>query len=284
MRAFAGPPSGEICKVNDLRTVARRGRAAGNTGMLDEPSNRFGTSGALDTIAPNLPSATVILRSFEFATRVRWLEGGRLITLEADSSPLGLLLWPRRSPQIHMKAKLLWNSWLHVALAAMIAIEAAFLWWCVTYIVPVYQRFRYDGWMDGDDSTRQITSWTHSVLSEITKTRGRRLDFLVAMHRCAWAGALLFLRLRNENKRLIGLSTLATAALGLMMLASALTVATIIPLVVGITTIYSGNPEQIVQQQLRYIDTSVGVLEHAVAKGDWDAMQRPARLAAARRR
>jgi hypothetical protein len=179
-----------------------------------------------------------------------------------------------------MKAKLIWNWWLHVVLAAMIAVEAAFLWWCTTYIVPIYQRFRYDGWMDGDDNTRPITSWTHSVLSEIT----RLVDGLSA----SWwlctialaAGAVLFWRLRSENKRLIGLSTLATAALGLMMLASALSVALVIPLVVGITTIYSGNPERVVVEQLRYIDTSVGALEHAIAKGDWDAMQTPARLAA----
>jgi len=178
-----------------------------------------------------------------------------------------------------MKAKLL-NSWLHIALAAMIAVEVAFLWWCTMYIVPIYQRFRYDGWMDGDDSTRPITSWTHSVLSQITGlVDGLSASWWLCIIVLA-AGALLFLRLRSENKRLIGLSTLATAALGLMMLASALSVALVIPLVVGITTIYSGNPEQVVMQELRYIDKSVGALEHAVAKGDWDAMQTPARLAA----
>jgi len=179
-----------------------------------------------------------------------------------------------------MKSKLLWNSWLHLVLAAMVAVQAAFLWWCTTYIVPIYQRFRYDGWLDGDDNTRGILSWAHSAITEI----GKVVDGLAASW-WLWAavlavGALLFWRLRGENKRLIGLSALATVALGLMMLASALSLALVIPLVLGITTIYSGNPEQVVQQQLRYIDRSVGALEHAIAKGDWDGMQTPARLAA----
>jgi hypothetical protein len=179
-----------------------------------------------------------------------------------------------------MKAKLLWNSWLHLVLAAMIALQVTFLWWCSTYIVPIYHRFRYNGWLDGDDGTRPITSWTHSVLSEITRLADGIWASWWLFAAVLAAAAYLFWRLRSDHKRMIGLSTLATAALGLMLLTCALSMALVIPLIVGITTIYSGSPERVVVQELLYIDASVGALEHAIAKGDWEAMQTPARLAA----
>jgi len=162
----------------------------------------------------------------------------------------------------------------------MIALQIAFLWWCSTYIVPIYHRFRYNGWLDGDDGTRQTTSWTHSVLSEITRLADGIWASWWLFAAMLAAAAYLFWRVRSDHKRMIGLSTLATAALGLMLLTSALSVALVIPLVVGITTIYSGSPERVVVQELVYIDASVGALEHAIAQGDWEAMQTPARLAA----
>jgi hypothetical protein len=179
-----------------------------------------------------------------------------------------------------MKAKL-WNSWLYLALAAMIAIQAAFLWWCTTYIVPIYQRFRYDGWLEGDENTRGILSWAHSAVSEI----GRIVDGLAASWwlwavLVAVAGVLFMRRRGSENKQLIGFSTLATGALGLTLVVSALSAAIMIPFVVAVTTIYTTSPEQVVVHRLQHIDVSVSALERAIARGDWDAMQAPARLAA----
>src|SRR6516162_9336479 len=180
-----------------------------------------------------------------------------------------------------MKAKLLWSSWLHLVLAAMIAAQAEFLWWCTTYIVPIYRRFRYDGWLDGDDNTRGILSWTHGAVSRIgSLVDGLSASWWLWAALLAVAGVLFLRRSRSENKQLIGFSTLATAALGLTLVVSALSAAIMIPFVVAVTTIYTASPEQVVIHRLQHIDVSVNALERAIAKGDWDAMQTPAHLAA----
>jgi len=206
-------------------------------------------------------------------------EAERLITLEAGSAALLLKRW--RSPQVIMKAKLLWNSWLHLVLAAMVVVQAAFLWWCTTYIVPIYQRFRYDGWLDGDDNTRGILSWAHSAITEIGKVvDGLAASWWLWAVLLAVAGVLFLRRFRSESKQLIGFSTLATAALGLTLVVTALSAAIIIPFVVAVMTVYTASPEQVVVHRLQHIDVSVNALERAIASGDWDRMQTPARLAA----
>jgi len=180
-----------------------------------------------------------------------------------------------------MKAKLLLSSWLQFALAALIAIQAAFLWWCMTYIVPTYQRFRYDGWFEGDENSRGVMSWTHGIVSDI-------VGLLDGVSASWWLWGILLVaapgfvlwRIRSEHRPMIGFSTLATAALGVVALTTALSMAVLISLVVGVRAIYTESPEQTVKQQLQYIDLSVEALERAVAKGDWAAMQTPAQLAA----
>jgi hypothetical protein len=180
-----------------------------------------------------------------------------------------------------MKAKFLLSSWLQLALAAMVVVQAAFLWWCTAYIVPIYQRYRYDGWLDGDDNTRGILSWAHSAVSQIgSLVEGLAASWWLWAVLLAVAGISFLRRFRSENKQLIGFSTLATAALGLTLVVSALSAAIIIPFVVAVTTIYTTSPEQVVIHRLQHIDVSMNALERAIARGDWDAMQTPARLAA----
>src|SRR5262245_13000441 len=125
-----------------------------------------------------------------------------------------------------MKAKQLWSSWLGLALAAMIAVQAAFIFWCMTYIVPIYQRFHYDGWLEGDADTHGMMVSAHSVVSGIVQFIDRAAAYWwLWMPPCVLMLGLALRRICSQNKLMVGFSTLASAAFGLMMLTTALSMA-----------------------------------------------------------
>jgi hypothetical protein len=178
-----------------------------------------------------------------------------------------------------MKFKAIFASWPYVAMILLVSVQGAFLWLCMNYIAPIYQRFRYEGWLEGDEKSRGVMSWANSIVWNTLQT----LDTLATW---PWlcvigiaAGGVFFVFRRSQNKQIMGLWTLATAALGLMILIASFTAVLSIPLLAAIPTMYNSKPETIVRQRLATVDMLCDALAQASNKRDWTTMEETARLA-----
>jgi len=179
-----------------------------------------------------------------------------------------------------MKSKLILTTWLHLALAGILAVQVVFLWMCLTYVVPIYQQFRYQGWLEGDENSRSVMAWAHSTILNAVQVLQHFSTYFWVWAAVLLVGGVVFARwMRGENKMFIGLSTLATAALGLMLFVCAFSAVLAVPLVAAIPNMHRSKPESIVKQRLAAIDLSCNALSRAFNQRDWDTMEHTARLA-----
>ena len=167
-----------------------------------------------------------------------------------------------------MKAKWLWTSWAHLALAGVIAAEVALIGALVTLIVPKEKQYLNDFWIRKTEDVDAVFSWSL-----------RWLDYLyVATDSWAWwviplalAWALFEWRCRSENKTMMRLSGMGTAALMLMPAVWLTTAALVLPLAILPDMANARLPEPVVAQHLATADTAVSGLEQSLAIKDWNA-------------
>jgi hypothetical protein len=112
-----------------------------------------------------------------------------------------------------MKAKWVWSSWAHIALAGVIALEALFITFMVIFIIPRFQLLLREGLIDPVIVHDSTVSWLPAFLGRLSAVTGGYTTWLLLGFAAAW---LLFeWRVRGENKPLIRLSLLGTAAVAL---------------------------------------------------------------------
>jgi hypothetical protein len=137
-----------------------------------------------------------------------------------------------------MKAKWLWLTWAHLVLVLVIALEVLTLTFATTFLVPKMERITRDG----------------LIVSAVFDESGMR-----------W-------RVRSENKSLIRLSVLGTAAMGLMVAVVFAAGSLTFPFFLGLPAM-----DRILApfgvERMASIDTSVTAIERALPKKDWEAMQ-----------
>ncbi len=172
-----------------------------------------------------------------------------------------------------MKAKWLWASWAYLALVGVIALEVLFITFANLFIVPKFQRLMLDGVIDRSILDEHWTSWMPTYLEDVHTVGGKYTIWLILVPAVAW---LLFeWRVCSENKALMRLSALGTAAVGLMVVVSLMSASLVISFCLGApATARLVRPFAL--DQIAKIDTSVGALEQALPKKDWEAMQEPA--------
>jgi len=173
-----------------------------------------------------------------------------------------------------MKAKWLWTTWAYLTTAGVVALELFFSWFVVTFEMPKMERLKADGiirlYGEAGDST---ISWVFSFLDGLLWTWNTLAWWIVLVLAALWG--LFEWRVRGENKPFMRLAALGTLALAMMV----------------VTIITAGSMELPFLNQLRdmgrlsasaairrmaTIDASVGALEQAMDKKDWDAAQKDA--------
>ncbi len=189
--------------------------------------------------------------------------GHRLMAVVVDKA----LEWKERT----MKARWLWTTWAHLALAGVIAVEFLFFSAAMIFIVPKYIKFLDEGWIDAQEpQTRELVSETIWCLREMNQVGGSWWMYLVPL---AVGWGLFEWRMRSENKSLIRLSAMGTAALALMAAVLLTGSALVIPMTVALDTMNQRIPEPIVHQHVTKIDVSVGKLRQAIDEHDWRAIR-----------
>lgn len=167
-----------------------------------------------------------------------------------------------------MKAKWLWSSWAHLALALVVALEIAFITFNVIFIIPKFQKLMADGMIDPLIVEDHGVSWMPGFLNELNYVGGHYttwilLGVLVVIALFEW-------RVRSENKSFIRLSALGTAAVGLMVVIMLMAGSLAISFCLGVPAL-GRMVLPFGQEQVAALEDSIDGLEIALAASDWAA-------------
>jgi hypothetical protein len=132
--------------------------------------------------------------------------GHRLLGVVIDKA----LDWKEKT----MRAKWLWTTWAHLALATIIVFEVFFITFNVIFTVPRFQKLLRDGVIDPAILDEQRVGWIPTFLNRLSYVGGNYATFWLLG--AIAAVALFEWRVRGENKSLVRLSLLGTVAVALL--------------------------------------------------------------------
>jgi hypothetical protein len=194
--------------------------------------------------------------------------GHRLMGVVIDKA----MQWQERT----MKAKWLWMTWAYLAVVLLIALELLFICFNVVFLIPKYQKLRHYGIIDPAIDEEQGVGWMTRFLLGLSHLAGHYTTYLLLAAAAAWG--LFEWRVKSENKSFIRLAVLGTVALALMLVVMLTSGSQMVQFYLGVPGVGKlARPWAV--EQVSTIDASIGSLEQALAKKDWDAMQEQAEQA-----
>jgi len=185
--------------------------------------------------------------------------GQRVVAVIIDKA----MAWKEKT----MKAKWVWTSWVHIALALLIVMEVATVVMAVTFILPKVQQITQDAGARGVGALLPGSQRFVDLLFWL----GQNGLWLVLGLTFAWA--LFEWRVRSENKTLMRLSAMGTAAVVLMALVFASAAVSSVPLAIAAPMLEARDPEPIIADQLSRLDSSISLLDKSVGGGDWNQIR-----------
>ncbi|MFO0808149.1 MAG: permease prefix domain 1-containing protein [Gemmataceae bacterium] len=176
-----------------------------------------------------------------------------------------------------LKAKWLWATWAYLAAAAVIVAEVLSITFAVMFIVPKFYRLMQDGLVDPGVLDDQGAAWMVAFLHRLDAAADQSTWLLLATV-AAWG--LFEWRVRGENKPLMRLAALGTAALGLAVVALLTWGSLAVGFCLGLPS--TGKVTRLYAvDQVASIDASVAAAERALEKQDWAAAREQATRASA---
>lgn len=204
-------------------------------------------------------------RPEEVRTELEATHGQRLLPILIDKA----MQWKEST----MRAKWLWTTWAHLALAIVIVLDVMFITFVVIFIIPKFQRLVQDGMISATELGYYGLAWMADFLNGLAYIGGNYTTFIVFFAAIAW-GAFEW-RARNENKTIMRLSALGTTAAGLTILVGLATASLVIPFTLAMPAMgIVAKPWAV--EQVGIIDTSVTAMERAAGKGDWKTIEQHA--------
>jgi hypothetical protein len=192
--------------------------------------------------------------------------GHRLMGVVIDKA----LDWKEKT----MRAKWLWATWAHVALAVVIVLEVLFITFNVVFLVPKFQKLMQDGVIDPAAVEEQGIAWMPTYLNRLSYVGGHYATALlvgtiVAIGLFEW-------RVRSENKSLVRLSLLGTVAVGLLVVGALQAGSLVIPFEIAAPAVGKMTRPWAVEQ-VRAVGDALDRLDVASGMKNWDEMQQPAK-------
>ncbi|HEX4590964.1 MAG TPA: permease prefix domain 1-containing protein [Gemmataceae bacterium] len=195
--------------------------------------------------------------------------GHRLMGVVIDKA----LDWKEKT----MRAKWLWATWAHAALAVVIALEVLFITFNVVFLVPKFQKLMQDGVIDPTAVEEQGINWMPTYLNRVSYIGGHYTTGLLFL---AIAAVGLFeWRVRGENKSLVRLSLLGTVAVGLLVVGVLQAGSLVIPFEVAAPALGRMSRPWAVQQ-VTAVGTAIDRMEKALPTKDWAGLEEPSKQAA----
>jgi hypothetical protein len=187
--------------------------------------------------------------------------GHRLMAVVIDKA----MQWKENT----MKAKWLWSTWAHLALAGILAMECAFLAGTFIFIAPKFKQMWQEGWINAENF-RPLMSSALTLFSVADWMQDHGWWLLIPAL-VIWA--LFEWRSRGEQKPFVRLAVMGSAALILMAAVIWTSTAIILPTIVSIPNLAMMRPDEVVAHKTATIDKSVAATEQAMANKDWPTIQ-----------
>jgi hypothetical protein len=189
--------------------------------------------------------------------------GHRLIAVVIDKA----MQWKEKT----MKAKWLWTSWAHFALALIIGLQAAFIITAILFIHPTHQMLAKDEYLIFPQEADSI-SWMHPFLADVAGAINNVFWWLIPLL-LLWA--LFEWRVRSDNKTLIRLGIMGAIAVGLMVVVMLTAASLILPPTVAFPQVELNMPQR-AHTKMSQLRSATKSLDETLAAGtkDWTAMQR----------
>jgi hypothetical protein len=191
--------------------------------------------------------------------------GHRLLPVVIDKA----MQWKEKT----MRAKWLWATWAHLAVASVILLEVMWITFAAIFLIPKFQRLLQDGLIDGAAMREQGVGWMTSFLSRVSDISGHYTTWLLLLAACVCG--IFEWRVRGENKTLIRLSAWGSAAIFLLIVGILIGATMIIPY--ELTAPAFGH---LLRHQVKVVDNSLSALDEAVARKDWEGIREQASVAA----
>jgi hypothetical protein len=201
----------------------------------------------------------------EVRSELEATHGQRLLAVAIDKA----IEWK----EMTMKSKWLWLTWAHLALVSVIVVEVLWILFLTMMIVPRFQVLTRDGIIDPATLEYQALSWMPGFLERLRPSLGNLSILYIVIPLLLWI--LFEWRVRSENKTFMRLSALGTVAGGLAVVAILAAGSLVISFALGVPAVGRlARPYAL--DRIAQIDTSIGALEQAIAKNDWETMQNQA--------
>jgi hypothetical protein len=181
--------------------------------------------------------------------------------------------WKERT----MRAKWLWTTWAYLAVVVVITLELLFIVFNVVYIIPKMQKLTHDGIVDPAIIEQAGVAWMPGFLNRLSDIGGHYTTQLLLLAAAAWG--LLEWRVKSENKPFIRLAVLGTVAVGLMVVVALTAGSLVVSFELGVPAV-GRMTRPWALEQVTTIDSSIGGVEQALAKKDWETVRDQADRAA----
>ena len=197
----------------------------------------------------------------EVRARLEEAHGHRLLPILIDKA----IQWKERT----MRAKWLWMTWAHLALALVIVLEVLWISFADIFLIPKFQKLMRDGLIDPAILEKAGATWMASFLEDLRYVGVHYTTWLVLL--TALVCALFEWRVRSENKSFIRLSFWGTAAVVLMVPAILTAGSLVLPYMLAAPA-FRVVARTFAMEQIDAINKSSVALEEALAKEDWDGI------------
>jgi hypothetical protein len=254
----------QVCRsIGGPRSMRHHVRQELREHLLDAVAQHRATGLAEDTALAK--ALEEFGRPEEVRSELEATHGQRLIAVLIDRA----MQWK----EMTMKAKWLWSTGAYLSLVLLIALEALFLSFVVIFIIPKFQKLMRDGIIDPAIIDEQGIMWMPRFLNGLSHVGDRYTTFIMIGAAAAWG--MFEWRVRSENKPFMRVLALGTVAVGLLGVVIMTTGSLLISACMGVPAMGQIS-RMFALDQIVVVDTSVGTIEQALAKKEWDAMQQPA--------
>jgi hypothetical protein len=195
----------------------------------------------------------------EVRSELEATHGQRVMAVVIDKA----LDWKEKT----MRAKWLWATWAHVALAVAVVVEVLLLTFVNIFITPKFQKLLHDGMIDAAGLDEQGVGWMVGFLNNLSYVGGHYTTPLLLL---TIAAIVVFEWLvKNENKPLMRLSAWGTLAAGLAVVVLLTAGSLVVPFTLAMPAMgQMARPWAV--EQIATIDNSLSGVEAAAAAKTWD--------------